>query len=264
MNFEEKYQQLCEYSSCLDDHKFFQQTIDRFKSKNIDKLVNNNNLPIIEFYLKNITHGEIDDRKSSDQYIEKLLDCLERSVDLCPPSNAIEGKIFNLLKAIMYIDLKSIKHPFQITIDYIKKLHRIIYGHDSDFRVVDVKPVGSERNYLSFRVIEKNIISLLNWYNQKITENHQIDMFVLGTIFFSEFLYIHPFIDGNGRLARLLLSLILSSSTVVPLHLLENGLLDALEKRMSDRVKPPIDLYKLILRSSNEMIIETIYLYDLN
>ncbi|CAI2165710.1 8291_t:CDS:1 [Funneliformis geosporum] len=37
--------------------------------------------------------------------------------------------------------------------------------------------------------------------------------------FLTHFLYIHPFINGNGRVARLLLSYLLSNFTVVPLSL---------------------------------------------
>ncbi|CAG8775639.1 18902_t:CDS:1, partial [Acaulospora morrowiae] len=40
-----------------------------------------------------------------------------------------------------------------------------------------------------------------------------------GSCFLAHFLYIHPFMNGNGRVARLLLSYLLSGFTVVPLSL---------------------------------------------
>ncbi|CAG8805235.1 6934_t:CDS:1, partial [Gigaspora rosea] len=40
-----------------------------------------------------------------------------------------------------------------------------------------------------------------------------------GACFLAYFLLIHPFINGNGRVARLLLSYLLSRFTVVPLSL---------------------------------------------
>lgn len=40
-----------------------------------------------------------------------------------------------------------------------------------------------------------------------------------GVCFFHQFLYIHPFLNGNGRVARVLLSYLLSKFTVVPLSL---------------------------------------------
>jgi len=44
-------------------------------------------------------------------------------------------------------------------------------------------------------------------------------MISLGTIFFSEFLLIHPFINGNGRTARLLLNFVMKDYSVVPFSL---------------------------------------------
>jgi Fic family protein len=41
----------------------------------------------------------------------------------------------------------------------------------------------------------------------------------LGAYFLSEFLLIHPFFDGNGRTARLLLNHLVRAHTVVPLSL---------------------------------------------
>ncbi|KAJ3022910.1 hypothetical protein HKX48_004954 [Thoreauomyces humboldtii] len=42
---------------------------------------------------------------------------------------------------------------------------------------------------------------------------------LLGTVFFSEFLRIHPFLNGNGRTARLLLSVLLQEVTILPFSL---------------------------------------------
>ncbi|CAI2178921.1 10168_t:CDS:2 [Funneliformis geosporum] len=45
------------------------------------------------------------------------------------------------------------------------------------------------------------------------------DAIKFGACFLSHFLYIHPFMNGNGSVARLLLSYLLSRFTVVPLSL---------------------------------------------
>lgn len=41
----------------------------------------------------------------------------------------------------------------------------------------------------------------------------------LPLFFFSEFLLIHPFIDGNGRMARLLFNFLLKDFIIIPVSL---------------------------------------------
>jgi len=41
----------------------------------------------------------------------------------------------------------------------------------------------------------------------------------VGTVFFSEFLLIHPFLNGNGRVARLMLNYLLRRVVIVPFTL---------------------------------------------
>jgi Fic family protein len=63
--------------------------------------------------------------------------------------------------------------------------------------------------------IEKQVLKLIEWYNQetKVNELHPV---VLTTIFHYKFVKIHPFLDGNGRLARIISSLILLSYRIPP------------------------------------------------
>lgn len=63
--------------------------------------------------------------------------------------------------------------------------------------------------------IENQVSKLIEWYNKetKINELHPI---ILATIFHYKFVKIHPFLDGNGRLARIISSLILLSYRLPP------------------------------------------------
>jgi Fic family protein len=45
----------------------------------------------------------------------------------------------------------------------------------------------------------------------------------IGCIFYSEFLKIHPFVDGNGRTAKLILSSLMQECGMVPFTLFLNG-----------------------------------------
>lgn len=63
--------------------------------------------------------------------------------------------------------------------------------------------------------IDHQITGLIEWYNKEshLGELHPIE---LGAIFHHNLVRIHPFIDGNGRLARIITSLILLSNNIPP------------------------------------------------
>lgn len=56
--------------------------------------------------------------------------------------------------------------------------------------------------------VETEMDNAVNWYNQHITGEEYPPLIVIG-VFVYEFLTIHPFQDGNGRLSRLLTTLLL-------------------------------------------------------
>lgn len=63
--------------------------------------------------------------------------------------------------------------------------------------------------------IDHQITELIEWYNKEsqLGELHAVE---LGSIFHHNLVRIHPFIDGNGRLARIITSLILLSKNIAP------------------------------------------------
>lgn len=114
-----------------------------------------------------------------------------------------------------YIPLKS---------SYILQLHRDLYSYSE-------KSIGgkykSVQNYITARTADGNMYTLftppapyetplaieqicLN-YNE-IVDTEQIDALIMIPIFISDFLCIHPFNDGNGRMSRLLTTLLLYRS----------------------------------------------------
>ncbi len=98
-----------------------------------------------------------------------------------------------------------------ITENNIKQLHKLIY-----FRI-DEKNAGQYRKnkaiitgsqYPLPKPEELDILmkSLISKMNQIRKEKHPVEFVAL---FHKEFVFIHPFIDGNGRVSRLLMNLIL-------------------------------------------------------
>ena len=100
---------------------------------------------------------------------------------------------------------------------------------------VNVRPNKSDIDididiqYINYNQIEQNLTDLIKFYNNIDNDNK-----ILKTIiFFSEFLRIHPFIDGNGRI---LFSYLLKDIFVYPISLCKsikmwNIYIDVLERR---------------------------------
>jgi Fic family protein len=95
-------------------------------------------------------------------------------------------------------------NKIKIDLDLVNLIHRIIMAHIDDdsageFRRVDVGIRGAEFSPpLSFEV-EKKMKGLMKWYAEHEQKMHPVE---LATIFHQKFTEIHPFVDGNGRVAR--------------------------------------------------------------
>lgn len=88
--------------------------------------------------------------------------------------------------------------------------HRGKYKELSN-KVVATYPGGEQRvifNTTEPFLVNKEMESLLNWYKDQIEQAEMHPLLAIGG-FIYEFLSIHPFQDGNGRLSRLLTTLML-------------------------------------------------------
>lgn len=63
--------------------------------------------------------------------------------------------------------------------------------------------------------IDQQISSLIAWYNKE-SSTKELHPLLLSTMFHYNFVKIHPFLDGNGRLARVISSLILLANSIPP------------------------------------------------
>jgi fido (protein-threonine AMPylation protein) len=77
------------------------------------------------------------------------------------------------------------------------------------WRPVDVYIRGSNYQFPHWKSVPNLILDLLSWYKENKGKIHPVE---LAAKFHVRFVTIHPFADGNGRMARLLLNYILQSN----------------------------------------------------
>ncbi|MBC7473412.1 MAG: Fic family protein, partial [Candidatus Sericytochromatia bacterium] len=107
--------------------------------------------------------------------------------------------------------------------NYIKQLHSILLKesqkdtkHKGKYKnlsnkVVASFPDGTQKiifNTTETYLVEKEMREIIDWTNKSLLEK-EIHPLVIIPLFIYEFLSIHPFQDGNGRLSRLLTTLLL-------------------------------------------------------
>lgn len=106
---------------------------------------------------------------------------------------------------------------------YIKQLHGILLKasqkdtrHRGKYKNISNKvvanfPDGTQKiifNTTETHLVEKEMSEIIDWTNKNLLEK-EIHPLIIISLFIYEFLSIHPFQDGNGRLSRLLTTLLL-------------------------------------------------------
>ena len=118
-------------------------------------------------------------------------------------------EVINHKKAFDYI----INYKEDITKEFILELHKLVVINT--LRQNLLSQIGRYRTVQVFigmsippkpQDVPEKMASLLRWYS---TNKRKLHPLVLASNFHAEFEKIHPFVDGNGRVGRLLLSFIL-------------------------------------------------------
>lgn len=212
----------------------------------INKMMNGQ-LNLLELYPNNkdlnVLLEQIDDLKKSldsfrplqGMHIEKLNQYLDEVFTY--DSTSIEGNTLTLQETALVLNKgitiggKSLREHFEIVnhieaIDYIKEIvkkeevlnkrvlldihHLILKNIDvqnaGKFRNVDVMISGSAHKPPTFLQVENLMRDYFEFYEQ---EKERLNPVILSAELHERLVTIHPFIDGNGRTARLVMNLIL-------------------------------------------------------
>ena len=163
-------------------------------------------------------------------------------------------EVINHREAIAYIE-EIVKNNEPLTEWQIKNIHNLILKNiDVDnagrYRSENVIISGAKHIPPNFLNLDEEMKNLIKWYNEDIS--HPIEK---SAKLHSIFVKIHPFIDGNGRTARLLLNFELMKNGYLPVVIKKENRLDyyvALDK--SHTSGDYIDFVKMIEQLEMEMI----------
>ncbi|HJJ28181.1 MAG TPA: Fic family protein [Methanocorpusculum sp.] len=115
-------------------------------------------------------------------------------------------------KAYEYLYQIAGKNP--LTLDHILMLHRLFYqnidsAHAGVFRKKAVFISGSSYPVCSPKDLSSRMKTFVAWFNKTEGTIHPVEF---AALVHQKFVFIHPFIDGNGRVSRLLMNLALLRS----------------------------------------------------
>lgn len=235
-------------------------------------------------YLLELITGECRvDTKVTYAYVEKLLN-----------TNSLTELFIYLFKRKKYRlfrKLKNLDHSTQILfpnvslfkqlslqkldVNFVRDIHKILgKGIISDagkFRTKDARPSQENYSYLSPGLIEHHLEKLLKECRQIFTNSELslADAVKYGACFLADFLFIHPFSNGNGKVGRLLLSYLLAKYTIVPLSLFtaktrRNTYLQCFRetRKHNAEFRKPASLSRFILENIENEFTDMFYLLE--
>lgn len=137
---------------------------------------------------------------------------LKEGIDITgkPLKDSIEVKNLGIAFDFLY---ELVQQDVEITENYLKQLHSLIIGDDPslsprNYRNIGVIITGSEHKPPEPFEVPIKMRDLFDWIKASKEENP----IIVAAVAHHEMVKIHPFKDGNGRTARLLLNLILLKS----------------------------------------------------
>ncbi|MBU2616150.1 MAG: Fic family protein [Nanoarchaeota archaeon] len=136
------------------------------------------------------------------------------------PSDEDELETQDVAKAVKFI--RNTKE--ELSLDLLLKLHKICFDKTKHFagkfRNVNVVVRNSLGEIIHAGVPKEELKNYLDdfieWYHEN---KNKFKPLVLATILHNQFEHIHPFQDGNGRVGRLLLNLILLKNNYPPINI---------------------------------------------
>ncbi|MEK6909236.1 MAG: Fic family protein [Nanoarchaeota archaeon] len=149
----------------------------------------------------------------------------------------------------------------EITHEFIINVHDSLLENidpRKGYRTTDVRVIRSNFDATPAPYVKTDMNLLVKWYEDHKNKLHPL---TLATIFHHKFEKIHPFMDGNGRTGRMILSYILLKNNYPALIIRKKTkslYLNALKKAdKSDLTKFPMEDYSEIVQFNVQEMIDT-------
>lgn len=195
------------YIAAIHEMKGKQDLYIRQKPQELEKLVEIAKVQSTE------TSNEIEGIRTTNTRLKQLLS--EKTTPRTRDEEEIAG----------YRDVLNVIHEsyeyIPVTANYLLQLHKILYSHSGKsiggkFKNVQNYISGIDSNGKEYTIFTPlapyetppAIDEICEQFNRAIAEG-DVDPLILIPIFIHDFLCIHPFNDGNGRMSRLLTTLLL-------------------------------------------------------
>ena len=160
----------------------------------------------------------IEGARLSDEDVEKMMRGIDIQKFTDRDKQEVKGyfelleNVFDSWKSLKFSE-STIKHFHKELLKHVKKneLHRGDYKKEENkVQMIDAvgKSVGVLFDTTPAYLTPKEMQELVEWTQQALAERKYHPLLVIGS-FLVEFLQIHPFKDGNGRLSRVLTNLLL-------------------------------------------------------
>ena len=205
------YQQIMKQLSIIDSFKGSWETIELRDSKHLKEL---RKIATIESIGSST---RIEGATLSDDEVEKLL----KSVKVTKLESREQQEVVGYYEALQIV-LDNFQ-DIEITERYIHQLHSILLKHSNkdqkhkgkyktlSNQVVANYPDGTQRTIFKTTdpaLTAKEMEDLLGWLKERLAESDMHPV-ITTAAFIYEFLSTHPYQDGNGRLSRVLTTLLL-------------------------------------------------------
>lgn len=198
------------YLSIIHEEKGKQQLYLKQISVELDRLVETAKIQSTE------CSNEIEGIRTTNTRLKQIVN------EMSSPKNRAEEEIAGYRDALNVINDNFEFIP--LTPNFILQLHGILFSHSSSshggkFKSVQNYISATDESGKSYTLVTPlspfetpmAIQDICDEYNRVLSEG-TIDPLILIPIFIHDFLCIHPFIDGNGRMSRLLTTLLLYRS----------------------------------------------------
>ncbi len=219
-----------------------------------------------ENLIKKLEGIKIEYRKIIKKITKKQMqDIIDRfTVNFTYESNAIEGSSLTLKDVVMILHEKKVvkgkelreiyetlntreamglvfSNKLRISEKDIIKLHKVLtknIGVAAGFKKLPNFILGRNVKTAMPEQVEKEIERLIGWYNK----NEDMHPLQRASIFHGKFERIHPFDDGNGRVGRLIINIMLLNHKYPPLIIRKTqriayfGCLEAFDKGHEDKL----------------------------